>query len=79
MTRWTYDEEVDCAYIILEEQEPAGVRTVELTGVHVILDVDLDGNVLGLELLPGFGGTVERIGLARYLKEEPNGRNRKIE
>jgi uncharacterized protein YuzE len=79
VTKWTYDEEVDCAYIQVDEREPNGVRTVELTGVHVILDVDLDGKVLGLELLPGFGGTVKRIGLARYLKEEPNGRERKVE
>jgi hypothetical protein len=37
-----------------------------------MLDVDLDGNVLGIELLPGFGGTVQRLNLAHHLKEEPN-------
>jgi uncharacterized protein YuzE len=71
MTKWTYDPAIDAAYIEISPREPVTVRTIELTGIHVMLDVDLDGNVLGIELLPGFGGTVQRLNLTHHLKEEP--------
>lgn len=84
MTRWTYDPNIDAAYIILDDKEPNGVKTVDLTGIGVMVDFDLDGNVLGIELLGGklritIDGLVADLHLERFLKEEPNGRDRKVD
>lgn len=72
MTHWTYDPAIDAAYIQISTREhPNGVKTMDLTGVAIIqVDVDLDGNVLGMELI---GGTqdISLRDLKQYLKEEP--------
>jgi len=62
---------VDCAYIKIENKEPGAVYTLDLTGIHVMLDVDDSGNVLGIELL-GHGGLVKSLHLNIHLNEEPN-------
>jgi uncharacterized protein YuzE len=71
MTKWTYDAEVDCAYIEIDSRQPGFVRTVDLNGIHVMMDVDHKGNVLGIELI-GHGGLVESLHLNDWLKKEPN-------
>lgn len=55
-TKWTRDRvlsgdrEYPCVYLYVNENEgPA--RTVDLQGAHVLLDVDQDGNVSGIEIL----------------------------
>jgi uncharacterized protein YuzE len=73
-TNWQYDSAGDCAYIKIVNFEPQKVKTVHLERVEVLLDMDLDGNVLGIELLGDPTGTNPTVlkDLGKYLKTEPN-------
>ena len=58
MTRWTYDETViadgrvfPVAAIYLIPEDKREVRTVDLMGAHVMIDVDSEGNVVSLEII----------------------------
>jgi hypothetical protein len=76
---WDYDEAFDCAdiHIIPRDEIPPEVRTIDLEGIHVLIDVDLQGNILTIELL----GDISRENprrtilrdLGKYLKEKPSG------
>jgi uncharacterized protein YuzE len=72
--KWTLDklrENLPLVAIYLTEiGDTRHVRTVDLQGAHVLLDVDDDGNVVGVEIL----GPAVRTDLTRldeYLKEPP--------
>ena len=55
-------------------------ETLDLTGITVMIDVDLDGNVLGIELLGDTElGLVDDLHLTFALKNAPNTRNRKVD
>ncbi len=75
MTAWDYDEEVNaaCIHIIPRDAIPQGhVKTIDLEGIHVLIDVDTEGNVLTIELL---GHATILKGLGRYLQQEANNGN----
>lgn len=71
-SKWTYDEVIDAAYIFTREVEPAQLKTIHLEGVEVLLDVDTDGNVLGIELLGDTRKKTVLRDLGKYLKTDPN-------
>jgi uncharacterized protein YuzE len=50
--KFTYDKEADAAYVYLVESIPNGAvkKTLELNN-NVILDLDEDGKLLGIEIL----------------------------
>lgn len=66
--RWTYDPQADAIYLTLK----AGTLTEKLISVgisdHVILDVDQDGHLAGIEII---GATLAFTRLRRVLADEP--------
>lgn len=73
-TSWSYDPDVDAADIDLCPPpclvaEP--LRTVDLGGAHVLLDVDAAGNVVSVEIL-GPCRDFALADLGRYLLTLPN-------
>jgi uncharacterized protein YuzE len=71
-TDWQYDPASDCAYIKITNFEPQQVKTVHLEGIEVLFDVDLEGNILGIELLGNIREKTVLRELGKYLKTEPN-------
>jgi uncharacterized protein YuzE len=76
-TRWTLDHipfksgEYPAAYLyVLPPEDNRQVVTVDLQGCHVLLDVDAEGDIAGLEII----GPAVRVDLAKlgdFLKAEP--------
>lgn len=78
--KWTYDEathEFDdrtvslpvAAIYLIPPEEEREVRTIDLMGAHVLLDVDPDGNVVSIEILgPAVFLDLKKLG--EHLKEE---------
>lgn len=77
MTAWNYDPAVDVAYIQVNVRYDGPVRTIDLDEmsrchIQVMIDTDLDGNVLGMELLGSPGSKTVLHGLERWMKEPAN-------
>jgi uncharacterized protein YuzE len=74
MTHWTYGPEICATAIeidVFPPDEDAPVRTIDLEGAHVLIDVDYYGRVVSIEILgPARNFSLEK--LREYLKEEPN-------
>jgi uncharacterized protein YuzE len=71
MTHWTYDPAIDAAVIIVNH-DGVSVRTIDLFGAHVMIDVSRDdGRVMSIEII-GPADDTSLSGLAEFLKEEPN-------
>lgn len=66
--RWTYDPQADAIYLNLEFDTPASSVTSVGIGDHVILDVDKDGQLAGIEII---GATLAYTRLRRVLADEP--------
>lgn len=67
--RWSYDPEVDAANIDLTDEAEWPIRTIDLEGAHVLLDVDGSGQVVSIEIL-GPARDVRLKDLAHYLQRE---------
>jgi uncharacterized protein YuzE len=78
--KWTLDrinydfrDEIPAVAIYLTDPEvpvPRPVRTIDLQGAHVHLDVDDDGNIVSIEIIgPAVYTDLTRLG--EYLKEPP--------
>lgn len=54
---WTYDQQADAGYISFHEERPKSVKTVMVrinpksTSTDMILDLDADGRIVGIEIL----------------------------
>lgn len=72
--KWFYDKVVDAAsiQIIRDERQVRPVRTIDLENIHVLLDVDYEGNIVGIEMLGNTHVRTKLRDLGRYLKEEAN-------
>lgn len=66
--RWTYDPQADAIYINLEPWLPASSLVSVGISDHVILDVNLDGELAGIEII---GATLAFTRLRRVLADEP--------
>lgn len=64
-TQWFYDPEICAADIALRPDSwPVAypIRTIDLAGAHILLDVDKDGTVLNIEILgPAAGFPLENL------------------
>ncbi len=67
--KWTYDSNVDAAYITVGDINNS-VKTLDLNDSHVMLDFDLDGNLIGVEIIAGDNITLRD--LKKYLKRDPD-------
>lgn len=72
--RWYYDKVVDAASIQItrDDRQVRPVRTIDLDGIHVLLDVDYEGNIVSIELLGSTHTRTKLRDLGHYLKEEAN-------
>ncbi len=48
--KYVYDPEADCAYLYLMEQGATAAHTKPLSD-HILIDVDAEGNIIGIEFL----------------------------
>jgi len=55
----TYDEDADALYITLNAE--GNIRKTSMVSDSVILDIDVDGEVMGIEILSPPPDVVERI------------------
>ena len=51
MAVYTYDAEADVLYILLAEEQEAAIDRTEELGSNLHVDLDHDGNIVGVELL----------------------------
>jgi uncharacterized protein YuzE len=78
MTKWTYDDTVMimdkiismAAIHLIPPDDTREVRTLDLMGAHVFMDVDAEGNIVSIEIL-GPAVFVDLKNLGEYLKEPP--------
>jgi uncharacterized protein YuzE len=48
---YTYDEEADVLYVLLRDEEDAAIHRTEEIGPNLHVDLDGQGNVVGVEFL----------------------------
>jgi uncharacterized protein YuzE len=51
MALYTYDAEADVLYVLLAEEREAGVDRTEELGPNLHVDLDSDGEIVGVEFL----------------------------